>query len=143
MLDSLALCKDYIRGGKIKDGHGHSLEWRWDTSSPGDNKRRVQFCCNSHVDCGVLARGVRVGGDFWVQTTSDDHSTTKNLKGRSNAPATKAQRALVKALVDAGSQPAAILAALTSKELDKNKKAGTKAKKRANGGLTGEAHACT
>ena len=139
MLDSLALCKDYIKGGQIKDGHGHSLEWKWDINSPGDGKRKAQFRCNSHVDCQVLARGVRVGDDFWVQTTADDHSTTKNLKGRKNSPATTDQRALVKAMVDSGSKPAGIQASLTSTELDKAKKAGKEAIKRRKGGLTGEA----
>ena len=138
VMDSMLECKEYIKGGKIKDAQGHSLEWVWDTTCPGDGKRHAQFRCNSHVNCAVLARAVRLGNEFWVQTTSDGaHSATKNLKGRSNAPATKAQRSLMISMVNGGSRPANIMSSLTSQELERCKKAGKKAAKRINGGLTG------
>ena len=137
-LESLEECKGFIRRGGIKDAVGDSLTWKWHPTRPGDGKRRVQFVCNSHIDCEVEAKGVKVGGSFWVQMSNDAHGTIQNLKGRSNGAATKDQLAKMVSLIDAGTKPAGILASLTSAELERCKQSAEIATKRVSGGLTGE-----
>ena len=110
----------------------------WGDGDLQDGYRTAQFICKSHIDCEVLAKGVQVGGSFWVQVTADkEHSTIENSKDRKNAPFTMAEREAVRNAINAGSKPAGILSALTIAEQERCKKAGETPAKRVTGGLAG------
>eukprot|EP00966_Prymnesium_polylepis_P332510 7388004-Prymnesium_polylepis.3 len=113
-LESMQECKEYIKGGMLKDATGNSL-------------------------CAFLAKGVYSCGTYWVKVTSGvEHTPILAKKTRKNSCATSEQLHDMKLLINAGAKPASILSTFTSVELDRCKQLGEVAPKRIQGGLVGE-----
>ena len=134
-------CKDFVRGGGLKDEKGTSLKFKWNRAAPGDGVSIASFCCISHKDCPVVARCKFIGGVGKVEMQPEvKHSTTVATKERKNSDFTAAQRETLRLCVDAGTKPAGMLATLTNNELKRCKAEGVQPKKRPTGGLAGVLH---
>ena len=132
-------CKEYIKGGMLKDATGNSLQFKWHPSTPGDGKMKAVFQCISHQSCAFLAKGVYSCGTYWVKVTSGvEHTPILAKKTRKNSCATSEQLHDMKLLINAGAKPASILSTFTSVELDRCKQLGEVAPTRIQGGLVGE-----
>ena len=138
-LENMEDCKNYIKGGQLKDANGNPLHFRWHTKTPGDGQHKAMFQCISHQHCAYLAKAVYSSGTYWVKVTSGvEHTPILAKTRRSNACATSQQWHDVKLLINAGAKPASIVSTLTSVELKRCKELGEDAPKRPQGGLEGK-----